>query len=101
MHVPSIVYTSSGGRGGTRNVYITVTVVDDGDGGPVAGAAVTVLVTIDELAWSYGTGTTNAAGQVTFEAKNAPSGTYHTELWGVEAGTMTWDGVTPPNEFTK
>jgi hypothetical protein len=101
MHVPSIVYTSNGGREGTRNVYITVTVVDDGDGAPVAGAAVTVLVTIDELAWSYGTGTTNAAGQVTFEAKNAPSGTYYTELWGVEAGTMTWDGVTPLNEFTK
>jgi subtilisin len=100
VHVPAIVYTSSGGRDGKRHVYITVSVVDE-NGAAVAGATVTVLVYIDDTAWSLGTGTTNTAGQVTFESKNAPPGTYYTELWGVEAGTMSWDGITPPNTFTK
>ena len=99
-HVPSITYTSNGGRDGKRNVYITPSVVDD-EGAPVVGATVTVFVYIDDTAWSSGSGITDAAGQVTFEAKNAPSGTYYTQIFSVEAGTMTWDGVTPANTFTK
>ena len=100
IHVPSITYASSGGRGGSRNVYITVTTVN-GSGAPVANAAVTVIVYINNVPWSFGQGTTNVAGQVTFTASSAPSGTYYTEVAGVSAGALVWDNVTPPNSFVK
>jgi subtilisin family serine protease len=100
VHVPSITYSSSGGRGGTRNVYITVSVVD-GDGAPVGNATVAVLVSIDGALWAYGEGATDALGQVTFEARNAPPGEYHTDLFAVVAGGLVWDGVTPQNSFMK
>lgn len=99
-HVPAISYDSRGGRGGTRDIYITVPVVD-GDGAPVAGAAVGVIVWVNGLPWAYGEGTTDGSGEVTFEGRNTPSGTYFTEVVAVVAGGLVWDGVTPPNSFVK
>ena len=99
-HVPAITYDSRGGRGGTRDIFITVPVVD-GDGAPVAGAAVGVIVWVSGLPWAYGEGTTDGNGEVTFEGRNTPSGTYYTEVVAVVAGGLVWDGVTPPNSFIK
>ena len=101
VHVPSITYAAGGGgRGGKRNVTITVTTVD-GNGAPVANAAVTVLVYIDGSPWATATGATDAQGHVTFGASNAPSGAYNTQIWAVSAGSLVWDGLTPPNGFVK
>jgi subtilisin family serine protease len=101
VHVPSITYAAGGGgRGGKRNVTITVTTVD-GSGAPVANAVVAVLVYVDGAAWAYAEGATDAQGHVTFGSSNAPSGAYYTQIWAVSAGGLVWDGVTPPNGFVK
>jgi len=98
--VQSITYSGQGGRNGDKDMYITATVVD-GNGAPVAGATITVLVYIDGAGWAYGSAATNSQGQVTFGARNSPSGTYYTEVWGVSAGSLEWDTLTPPNSYTK
>ena len=100
VHVPSITYASGGGRGGKQSIYITVTTVD-GAGAPVANAVVAVLVYVNGAAWAYAEGATDPQGRVTFGATNAPSGTYSTQIWAVSAGSLVWDGVTPPNSYTK
>jgi hypothetical protein len=38
---------------------------------------------------------------VTFQYKNAGSGTYTTTVTRVTATGLAWDGVTPPNSFKK
>jgi hypothetical protein len=38
---------------------------------------------------------------VVFKLKKAPSGTYTTDVTDVTAGGLVWDGITPPNAFTK
>ncbi len=101
IHVSSISYsTGGGGRGGRKGVYITVTTVD-GQSAPVSGAAVAVIVYVNGAAWTFGQGVTNAQGQVTFGSTSAPTGTYYTQIFAVSAGALVWDGVTPPNSFTK
>jgi hypothetical protein len=89
-----------GGRGGKRNVSITVTTVD-GSGAPVGNAVVTVLVYVNGAAWAYAEGATDAQGRVTFGSSSAPSGAYYTQILAVSAGSLVWDGVTPPNSFIK
>ena len=48
-----------------------------------------------------GTGTTGTSGTLTFSLKNAPSGTYTTEVTAVDAEGLTWVGGPPPNTVTK
>jgi subtilisin len=100
IHVTTITYASGGGRGGKRNLSITVTTVD-GQGAPVANATVGVIVYVNDLPWAFGEGATDTQGRVVFQSSNAPDGTYFTYVTSVVAGGLTWDGVTPPNSFTK
>ena len=46
-------------------------------------------------------GSTDAAGLVSFIIKNAPAGAYVATVTGLSAGGLTWDGITPANSFTK
>ena len=68
---------------------------------PVATASVSIDVTLEGSPYASETGTTGDAGTVTFTFKNAPSGTYTTTVTDVAAAGLTWDGLTPPNEFEK
>jgi subtilisin family serine protease len=101
VHVQSITYSTGSGRGNNRRgIYITVSTVD-GTGAPVANAVVAVLVYVNGSPWAYAEAATNSQGQVTFGSTNAPDGTYYTEIWGVSAGALVWDGATPANGFDK
>jgi subtilisin family serine protease len=101
VHVPSITYSTGSGRGNNkRGIYITVSTVD-GTGVPVVNALVAVLVYVNGSPWAYAEAPTNSQGQVTFGSTSAPDGAYYTEIWGVSAGALVWDGETPPNGFVK
>jgi hypothetical protein len=100
VSVESITYTAEGGRYGNKHLNITVALVDD-LGNPVGGASVSIAVYRDDVLDSTGTGTTGTAGTLTFGRKNAPSGTYTTKVTNVTASGLMWDGITPPNSFTK
>jgi hypothetical protein len=100
VSVASITYATQGGRYGDKHLSVTVALVDD-LGGPVAGASVSIELYRDGGLDASGTGTTGTDGTVTFTRNNAPSGTYTTEVTDVTAAGLTWDGVTPRNEFDK
>lgn len=100
VSVASIVYGTEGGKGGSRNLSITVS-LHDNLGNPVSGASVSIAVTRDGAADGSGTGTTGTTGSVKFIRSNAPPGTYSTTVTNVVAGSLTWNGVTPANSFTK
>ena len=101
MRVDSITYDAVGGRYGDRHLSITVAIVDDLDN-TVAGASVSIELenTTINSSWSN-TGTTGSDGTVTFELNNAPSGCYVTTVTNVSAVDLTWDWITPDNEFCK
>ncbi|MEE8421511.1 MAG: S8 family serine peptidase, partial [Dehalococcoidia bacterium] len=99
--VVSITYATSGGRKKSKNLEITLSVVNNLDPRTdVEGASVDIWL-MNELQLWTGTATTGADGSVTFTLSNAPSGTYTTIVMGVTAAGLTWDGVTPSNAFTK
>lgn len=98
--VNSITYTTEGGRNGDKHLNIHVSVIDDFNN-PVANASVSIELNRDGSLEATGTGTTGGDGVVIFSYKNAPSGTYSTTITDVTATGLTWDGITPSNEFTK
>jgi len=95
----SITYTTAGGKNSDKHLSITVALVD-ALGKPAAGASVSI-----DLFWNAsvasGTSTTETDGTVTFTLKNAASGCYTTTVTDVTAAELTWDGITPENEFCK
>jgi hypothetical protein len=93
-------YSTEGGKTGDKHLTVTVTLVD-GSGAPIEGATVTATIDGDGPGLGGGTGITDASGQVVFKITNAPSGTYTTTVTEVTAVGFTWDGVTPPNSFSK
>ncbi len=97
--VDSLAYTTNGGKGGDRHLTVTVHVSDD-SGNDVGGASVSIRLSNGNSSW-IATGTTGSNGDIGFTLKNAPSGTYTTEITNVIASGLTWDGVTPTNNFTK
>lgn len=99
VSVDSITYGTEGGRNSDKHLSITVALVAEAD--PVSGASVSIDLFRDGALDSRGTGTTGTNGKITFTRKNAPSGTYTTTVTDVNAAGLTWDGVTPPNDFTK
>ena len=99
VHVSSIAYAMGEGRN-RRTLLITVAVVDGTDA-PVANAVVTVLVYLNGAPWAFAEAPTDASGRVVFGAPNAPSGAYYTEIWGVSAGSLVWDQLTPPNGYVR
>jgi subtilisin family serine protease len=101
VSVDSITYRTQGGRFSDRDLVLTVALVDD-LGGPVEGASVSIDISLNGSPDSYGTGSTEADGTVSFLRKRAPSGTYETVVTNVVADGLTWDGQTPEdNTYTK
>ena len=98
--VASITYTTEGGKNGDKHLNITVTIIDDASN-PLSGAIVSVIVDNDGGQSASGTATTGSAGSVTFQWKNAPSGCFTTTVTDAVASGLTWDGVTPANQFCK
>jgi hypothetical protein len=98
--VTSVTYATGGGRSGDKHLLITIALADD-VGNPVSGASVSIELNRNGSLDASGTGTTGSAGTITFNRKNARSGDYTTEVTGVTAAGLTWDGTTPVNAFTK
>ncbi|MCL7454773.1 MAG: S8 family serine peptidase, partial [Anaerolineae bacterium] len=100
VSVSSIAYATAGGRDGKKHLSVSVALVDD-LGGPVAGASVSIRLELDSgSAWTFA-GTTGSDGVVAFSLLNASSGCYTTTVTHVAADALTWDGVTPENDFCK
>ena len=98
--VDCITYTTTGGPGGDKHLFIEVALVDDNDN-PLAGASVSVAVTLDGGGFGTATGTTDGSGIVTFNAKNAPNGCFVTDVTAVSAAGLSFDGTEPANGFAK
>ena len=88
-----IVYTSEGGRNGDKHVIVTLTLVKDDGSGPVSGATVSITLSNENTSWP-GSATTGSTGTVSFSLKNAPNGTYTTQVDSV-ISTPAWDGSQP------
>lgn len=99
VSVSSISYATAGGKNGDKHLNITVAIVDN-LGDPVSGA-VEIDLFRDGSKIAADTGSTYPDNTVTFTLKNAPSGCYTTTVTYVATAELTWDGVTPPNEFPK
>ena len=98
LDVNSIVYSTSGPHQSNLNVTLTV---DNDLGNSVANASVSVTIYLNGASYGSGTAATGSNGQVTFTVGKAPSGTYSTVVTSITAAGSTWDGITPPNSFTK
>ena len=100
VSVASITYDTTGGGDGNKHLLITVALLDN-LGNTVDGASVSIQVRLDGSSyWSF-SGSAESSGTVTFRLNNAPSGTYATEVIDVSREGLIWDGLTPPNVFTK
>jgi hypothetical protein len=96
-----VTFTTSSGKGGTKNMLITFHVEDD-LGNPVSGAAIDINVTRNGTDFGSGSGaTTNSAGDVTYNARNAADGVYETIVTNVVASGLSFEGSTPTNSFKK
>ena len=98
--VECITYTTSGGRGGTKNLNIAVLVVDD-FGSPIVDAAVSVSVRFPSGGVGTATGTTNQNGEAIFVARNAADGCYITDVTTINAPGFAFDGSEPVNGHDK
>jgi serine protease len=98
--VSSITYKTQGGRNQNKDLIVTLTVKNN-LGAAVAGASVSGRLHRNGSSVGTFTVTTSTAGTASFSYKNAPSGTYTTTITSLTASGLIWDGVTPPNSFTK
>jgi thermitase len=98
--VSSISYYTEGGKNKDQHLRISVALTDN-LGNPVTGASVSITVSRNGKSYVSITGTTGLDGETIFRLNNAPSGTYISVIEGVNVAGSTWDGVTPPNSFTK
>jgi dipeptidyl aminopeptidase/acylaminoacyl peptidase len=99
--VECIIYQTTGGRGGTQHLRITIQVVDDFNN-PVGGAGVSISVTKDGSPYGTGSGNvTNGGGFVSYQFNAAPSGCYVTNVTAIVKAGLTFDGTEPPNGFQK
>ena len=100
VSVASITYATEGGKNKDKHLLITVSLLDD-LGDPVSGASVPIDLFRDDSFVASGTGTSGTDGTLTFSLKNARSGVYTTTVTDVTADSLTWDGATPANSFSK
>jgi len=96
VRVESITYTT---RARGRHLDVTLFLLDNLDQ-PVAGASVSATLHRNGSSWNFA-GTTGSNGTVTFTLNNHGSGCYHTVVTAVVASGLTWDGVTPDNQYCK
>ncbi len=98
VSVQSITYSAEGGPG-NQSLLIGVHVVDN-LGSPVANASVLVGVSVNSrMRWTL-SGATGADGSISLRIAKARPGLYQATVAQVTAEGLTWDGVTPPNEFS-
>jgi hypothetical protein len=100
VSVAAIAYSTHGGPRRDRHLAVVVRVVDGADV-PVPGASVSIELKHNGNIYGTASGSTGSNGEVGFSFNNAPSGTYTTVVKQVSAGSLTWDGETPSNSFTK
>lgn len=100
MVVSTITYAVKNGTCGCRDLVVRI-VVRDARGNPVSGASVRATLNREGGGSWTTTGTTNSSGVRSFTLSSAPNGTYSTLIRGVTKPGLTWDGVTPPNSYTK
>lgn len=100
VSVSSISYATEGGKQQNIHLLDTVSLVNN-LGNPVSGASVSIILTHDSGASWNGAGTTGDSGSVTFKLNNAPSGCYTTLVTNVTVEGLTWDSLTPTNNFCK
>ncbi len=98
LRVKSISYQKSGGPNG-KHLSITAAIRDENDA-PVAGASVSLSIATNGTVYLK-TGSSNSAGNVVFELKNAPAGCYATTVSNASASGRVWDRATPNNSFCK
>ena len=80
---------------------LVITVLVDDLGAAVANASVSIDLYRDEGFIASETATTGAGGTATFTLMNASSGCYTTSVTDVLAAGLTWDDLTPVNQFCK
>lgn len=100
VFITSVSYSTSGGKGGNKNLRVTIACEDD-LGAAVEGASVSISLTNDDGGAWTGTASTGADGTVTFQLRNAPAAFYTTLVTALSAAGLTWDSVTPPNGYQK
>ncbi|MCH7625096.1 MAG: S8 family serine peptidase [Chloroflexi bacterium] len=100
VSVDSITYVTEGGKNSDKHLFITVALLDNFDQA-VGGASVSIDLFRDGSFIASGTAPSGADGTLTFSLKNARSGVYTTTVTDVTADSLTWDGATPANSFSK
>lgn len=100
VSVSAVSYATEGGRDGRKHLLVTVGLKDDLQN-PVPNASVSIKVSVGGSVYWAGTGVTGSDGGATFKLSNAPSGAYATTVTAVAAQGLSWDGITPDNEFIK
>ena len=98
--VECITYDTKGGPGGDKHLLATIRVIDNLDS-PVSGAGVSIDVTLGGIPFSTISGTTDTAGDVTFQFTNAPDGTYATDVTDISAAGLSFDASEPANSHDK
>ena len=87
-------------RYGNKTLVITVTLVD-GSGVPVRLAEVTATIRRNGVVVGGDTQLSATNGQAIFWTNSPTSGTYTLTLDAVEFPYLTWNGITPPNQYVK
>jgi subtilisin family serine protease len=98
--VDSISYSTFGGNNANKNLQISLVIRDD-FGAPVVSGTVEISLSRNGSPIATGSGITDSTGSLSFNLRNASSGTYVTTVTDVQATDLTWDGNTPANSFVK
>jgi subtilisin family serine protease len=97
--VQSITYRINNNRG-AKTLVVTVTVVD-GTGAPVRLAEVTATIRRNGVAAGGDTQLSATNGQAIFWINEPTAGVYTTTVDDVVFPGLTWNGITPANQYVK
>lgn len=98
-----VTITGQGGKDGKNNLIYTVIATDTG-ANPVAGALISMDLTLDGGVDDSVSGTTDASGTVEFSVRKAPEGTWNVDnvLGSHSDPLIDWDGIAPVvTDFSK
>jgi hypothetical protein len=94
------MYRTEAGSSGKLDLLIIAHVGNE-QGKPVANASIEVSVSRSgHQRWAL-SGTTDADGAATLKIEKATPGFYETTVTELTAEGLTWDGTTPPNQFSR
>ena len=100
MSARSIMYRTEAGSSARPDLLIVVRVEDEQDK-PVVNASVLAGVSRNNRQYWALSGTTDSDGAATLKIPKAAPGFYETTVAELTAEGLTWDGVTPPNGFSR